>query len=132
MSLLPFRLRSKPGINIVPLVDVLMVLIFFILMTMQFRNINTFNITPPKMESADVGNDSDSIVIGIKPQGTFIYNDVVIKQEELENFLLARSRENKEQSVIVFADEEVPVKYMTAVMDASRKAGLEKIRLQVR
>lgn len=132
MSLLASRNRSKPGINIVPLVDVLIVLIFFILMTMQFRNINTLNITPPKMDTADVGSGNDSIAIVINSQGGFMCNDAVIKQEELEHFLLNAGKENKQQSVIVLADEEAPVKYMTAVMDASRKAGLEKVRFQVR
>lgn len=130
--LLPKRNRPKPGINIVPLIDVLIVLIFFILMTMQFRNISTLNISPPKMETA--GNDSvapDSISVAINPEGAYIFNDIIVTQEELEASLLKAAQSNSQQSVLVLADKETALKHMTAVMDASRKAGLEKVRLQV-
>jgi len=43
MSVIPKRRRRKAEINIVPLVDVLVVLIFFFLVSMQFRNLNLLN-----------------------------------------------------------------------------------------
>lgn len=132
MSLLTPPRSPKPAINIVPLVDVLIVLIFFILMTMQFRNLSTLNITPPKMETAGPNKATDDISIGINPEGGFFYNNRVVTKEELESSLLNASKINKHQSVLVLADEETAVKHMTTVMDASRKAGLEKVRLQVR
>lgn len=132
MSLLPQKTRSKPFINIVPLIDVLIVLIFFILMTMQFRNINLLNITPPKMDAADSGNAENSISIAIDAKGDFFYNNIQIKQEELEDIFQKAAKENNHQTVIVLADELAAIKYMTAAMDASRKAGLEKVRLQMR
>lgn len=131
-SLLPAR-RSKPGINIVPLIDVLIVLIFFILMTMQFRNISTLDITPPKMETA--GNDRaaiESISVAINPAGSLFLNDALITEKDLEDFLMKAGETNKQQSVLVLADKETALKYMTTVMDVSRKAGLEKVRLQVK
>jgi len=132
MSLLIPKTRSKPSINIVPLIDVLIVLIFFILMTMQFRNVNLLNITPPKMDAADAGTIQDTISIAIDSEGIFFYNNQVVAREEMEKFLLNAAEENNQQSVLVLADEETAIKHMTAVMDASRKAGLEKVRLQMR
>lgn len=132
MSLLLPARRTKPGINIVPLIDVLIVLIFFILMTMQFRNISTLDITPPKMETA--GNDTaaiESISVAINPAGNLFLNDVLITEKDLEDFLMKAGETNKQQSVLVLADKETALKYMTTVMDVSRKAGLEKVRLQV-
>lgn len=130
-TLLPVR-RAKPGINIVPLIDVLIVLIFFILMTMQFRNISTLDITPPKMETA--GKDKaavESISVAINPAGSLFLNDALVTEKELEEFLMKAGETNKQQSVLVLADKETALKYMTTVMDVSRKAGLEKVRLQV-
>lgn len=131
--LLPQRRRIKHGINIVPLIDVLIVLIFFILMTMQFKNINTLNITPPKMETA--GNDvltPESLSIAINLSGEYIFKDKIMTEEELKAALIIAGKEDAQQAVLVLADKEVALKYMTAVMDASRKAGLEKVRLQVK
>lgn len=132
MSLLIPKARTKPFINIVPLIDVLIVLIFFILMTMQFRNVNMLNITPPKMDAADSGILENSISIAIDSKGDYFYNDAIISIEELEHSLLNAAKENNQQTILVLADEETAIKHMTAVMDASRKAGLEKVRLQMR
>lgn len=132
MSLLIPKARSKPFINIVPLIDVLIVLIFFILMTMQFRNVNLLNITPPKMDAADRGNVEDTLSIAIDAEGTFFYNNNVVLNADLENFFLRAAKENNEQTVLVLADEKAAIKHMTAVMDASRKAGLGKVHLQLR
>ena len=43
------RRRRRPMINIVPLVDVLTVLLFFFLVTMQFKQVSTLNIMVPKI-----------------------------------------------------------------------------------
>ena len=48
------RKRRKPRIDIVPLVDVLMVLIIFFLVTMQFQNLRALNVKLPEIESAGV------------------------------------------------------------------------------
>lgn len=129
MSLLGNKERPKVGINIVPLVDVLIVLIFFILMTMQFKNLNVLDITPPKMETAGENKVPDDLLVGIDTEGGFFFNNNPVTQEELAEALMGA---NKQQSVLVLADEDAALKYMTTVMDASRKAGLEKVRLQVR
>ena len=42
---LPVSRRRPPSINIVPLVDVLTVLLFFFMVTMQFKQSSTLNIT---------------------------------------------------------------------------------------
>jgi biopolymer transport protein ExbD len=51
MSLLARR-RNKASINIIPLMDVLTILIFFFLVSMQFKEMTTLNLTLPKIESA--------------------------------------------------------------------------------
>ncbi|PWU06199.1 MAG: biopolymer transporter ExbD [Verrucomicrobia bacterium] len=131
MSLLLPKARQKPFINIVPLIDVLIVLIFFILMTMQFRNVNLLNITPPKMDEAPAGSSRESISIAIDSEGAFYFEGNPITQNGMENLFLDKAKENKEQPVILLADQESAIKHMTSVMDAARKAGLA-IRLQVR
>jgi len=44
--------RRKPKIDIVPLVDVLMVLIIFFLVTMQFQDLRALNVKLPEIKTA--------------------------------------------------------------------------------
>ncbi|MGE9297410.1 MAG: ExbD/TolR family protein [Puniceicoccales bacterium] len=126
------RIRRKTEINIVPLIDVLIVLIFFFLMTMQFRNLNVLNITPPKMETAGKTGEVDQIVIGITTEGEFFLNNEVATQDEIVAAFTAAAMQEEKPNILVQADEEVPLKHVTFVMDESRKVDLGKVRLQAR
>lgn len=132
MSLIVKRRRAKIGINIVPLVDVLIVLIFFFLVTMHFKNTNVLQITPPKVESSGKDNSPQMIVVGIHSNGTYYLNDEELSAENLAAALSLAGKLDQHQPVLIVADEQSALKYMTTVMDASKKAGLDQIRLQVR
>ena len=65
------RGRKSPRIDIVPLVDVLMVLIIFFLVTMQFRNLRAINVRLPKIETAGSNLLQKEIVLSIDSEGNF-------------------------------------------------------------
>ena len=48
MSGLYVKKRRRPELNLVPLIDVLVMLVFFAFVTMQFRSMTTMNLTLPK------------------------------------------------------------------------------------
>jgi biopolymer transport protein ExbD len=131
MSLL-VRRKKKADFNIVPLVDVLMVLIFFFLMTMQFKNEDVLNITPPKIETAGANALSDQILIAISPEGDYYLNNQKIDQEMLEQALKIAGENDPDQPVLLVSDEETPLKYVTHVMDWCRGNKLNKIKLKSR
>lgn len=127
------RKHRKVEINIIPLVDVLIVLIFFFLVSMQFRNITTLNIVPPEIETAGNNKLLEQIEIGISPEGFFFYNGEEVPQEAIPELLeLAANTGSSDIPVVLLADAESYLKHVTFVMDACRKAGLENIRLQSR
>ena len=68
MSYIKCRLR-KPYVNIVPLVDVLTVLLFFFIVTMQFKQFKVLNITMPEIRTAGINQLDEQIVIAIDEIG---------------------------------------------------------------
>ena len=62
MSLL-LKKRRKPRIDVVPLIDVLMVLIIFFLVTMQFRDLRALNVKLPKIDTAGSNLIKNELVI---------------------------------------------------------------------
>ena len=126
------RKSRKVVINIVPLVDVLIVLIFFFLMTMQFRNVTTLNLTLPKIETAGQNNFDKNIVIEINKDGEFLVNGTRLSREEFEPAIRQLKPVADEITVLIRADEETLLKNLTYIMDSCRKSGLDKIRLQSR
>jgi len=126
------RVRRRTEINIVPLIDVLIVLIFFFLMTMQFRNLNVLNITPPKMETAGKSGEVDQLVIGITTEGQFFLDNELVTEDEIVRAFTQAALQEEKPNILVQADEDVPLKHVTFVMDESRKVELGKVRLQAR
>lgn len=123
--------KVRTGVNIVPLVDVLIVLIFFFLMTMQFRDQTMLDITPPEMETAEHQRLSDNVVIAVDKDGGIFYNEEATDIHALEGSLEKLATDKPSTPVLLLADQESALKYMTSVIDLSRKVGLKQLRLQV-
>lgn len=126
------RRRRTPTINIVPLVDVLTVLLFFFLVTMQFKQVSTLNITVPKIETAGENEIAEQIVIAVSPEGEFFLNDRSVYREQLDEAMRLAGELTPDMPVLLIADENVPLKNVTEVMDICRANQLNKIRLQSR
>lgn len=132
MSVIPKRRRRKAEINIVPLVDVLVVLIFFFLVSMQFRNLTLLNLTLPKIETAGKEQPAESLQIGVDVDGNYYLNGVLISDEDLMEQVNKMAEIRKDTPVLIMADENSLLHKVTYLMDTCRKAGLEKVRLQSR
>lgn len=131
MSLVQRR-RARPTINIVPLVDVLTVLLFFFLVTMQFKQVSALNITVPKIETAGRNEIVEQIVIAVSPAGDLFLNDQPVREDVLGAALKVAGEITPDKPVLLIADEEAPLKHVTRVMDLCRGNRLNKIRLQSR
>jgi len=132
MSGLYQRKRKRPEMNLVPLIDVLVMLIFFAFVTMQFRTIATMNLTLPKVETAGKSELKESITISITKEGTVDFNGKPASMEALEELVHQVGTVTKDIPVVIRSDENTPLRYVTQAMDICRKQGLNKIRLQSR
>ena len=132
MSGLYQKRRGRPELNLVPLIDVLVMLIFFAFVTMQFRSVTTMNLTLPKVETAGKSELKDSLTISITKTGELAFNGKPARMENIEELVAQVGQVSKDITVLIRSDEDTPLKYITEVMDACRKQGLNKIRLQSR
>ena len=111
------RRRRRAEVNIVPLVDVLLVLIFFFVMTMQFRQPRVLNLELPEIETAGVNQDRDFLRLVIDPEGAFYLNEQPVNRDELRAALQVAGQANPDQPVLLAAHEETPLRILTEVMD---------------
>ena len=131
MSLIT-RKRKKPRIDVVPLIDVLMVLIIFFLVTMQFRDLRALNVKLPKIDTAGSNLISNELIVSISKEGEFYVNAKEVSIKKLTQLLKATATLPKKPVILVVADEDVPLKHVTKVVDLCRENGLEDFRLQSR
>jgi biopolymer transport protein ExbD len=112
--------------------DVLTILIFFFLVSMQFKEMTTLNLTLPKIESAGRNDFPDRILIGIDEAGQVFLENQPIPVAELQAVLSKISEVSNDIPVLVKAHNMTPLQTVTEVMDACRLNGLSKIRIQSR
>ena len=132
MSGLYQRRRRRPEMNLLPLIDVLVMLIFFAFVTMQFRSAATLNITLPKVETAGKNEFKGTVTIGVSNEGIMTFNGDVVTEEQIEGLLQQVRDVDRNIPVLIAADEETPLKTVAFLMDACRKTGLNKFSLQSR
>ena len=126
------RRQRKLYVNIVPLVDVLTVLLFFFIVTMQFKEIKVLNITMPEIKTAGMNQIDEQILIAIDASGGLFFNGISVSNQQLSEALIATSKMKDDFSIPIMADEATELKVITEVMDLCRNNQFNKIRLQSR
>lgn len=132
MSGLYQKRRKRPELNLVPLIDVLVILIFFAFVTMQFRSATTLNITVPKVQTSGKNQFSGKVEIGIDNEGQISLNGRIVTIVKMEDMLKEVKAVNPDTPILVKADETSHFGIVTQVWDACRRLGLNKVVMQTR
>ena len=124
--------KRVPRIDIVPLVDVLLVLILFFLVTMQFQDLKALNLKLPEIKTAGSNLALDDLVLSIRKNGDFLVNGNAISETALIEILSASVKYSQSPTLLISADEETPLKFVTKAIDISRSNGVVDFRLHSR
>ncbi len=112
--------------NLVPLIDVLLILLIFFIVTFSMaQRENDLNISVP---AADSGAPKDrqvgEIVVNIARDGGLKVNTQELNEEQLGQRFRDIFALNPKQAIIIRADEETVYKKMFRVLDLCYQAGL--------
>jgi biopolymer transport protein ExbD len=118
-----------PGIQLAPLVDVLLLLLIFFLLTWNAaRNENELDVKVPKAsaakeKSAPVGD----VVVNVKADGNVVVNRRTLTSAELTDLLKSLVQLNSEQAVIIRGDEAGAYKNIIGVLNVCTDAGITNV-----
>ncbi len=119
--------RELNQINVIPLVDVMLVLLVIVLTTATF--ISTGQIPVNLAKAKEVGDRKDvPIVITLTAEGGLYMNDKPVSENGLPAVLGGLSRES---SVVVRADKVTVLERFVAVVDEVRTLGFQRVSLEV-
>ena len=128
-----FRRKSSledPEINFIPLIDVLLVIIIFLVVSTTFSKFSELKINLPIAEANQSKDKDDSINIIITEDGQYSINERIIETVSLEKLvaeLRAESNGKTDMPVIINADAMTTHQSVVDVMEASRLVGLNRI-----
>lgn len=130
MSLVVAR-RRRADINVVPLIDVMVVLVFFLLLSGRFEQTRALAIVPPTASAGTAGAEASSLIVGVDRDGKLYLEGRPIAAEALAKALVDHALKSPGTEVIIVADERSLTGAAVGALDAAAKAGL-KPRLQTR
>ncbi len=116
---------SLEGINITPLVDVVLVLLLIFMVTAPVLQ-SGVEVAVPQTRTVNQLTEQHRVVTVDKEQNVFL-DDKPVNVHDLPQ-LLARGHDAK-QTVYVRADQRVPFGAFASVMDAVRQAGIANISI---
>jgi len=119
--------RDIDQINVIPLVDVMLVLLVIVLTTATF--ISSGQIPVNLAKAKEVGDRKDApIVITLTADGALFLNDRAVPEGGLQGAL---TREPRELSVVVRADKVTLLERFVSVVDEVRGLGFQQVSLEV-
>ena len=118
-----------PGIQLAPLVDVLLLLlIFFILTWNAARNENELDVKIPKAAAAKEKTATmGDVVVNVKADGNVVVNRRIMSGTELADMMRNLVQLYPDQAVIIRGDEEGAYKHIVGVLNICSEAGVTNV-----
>ncbi|HEX2649633.1 MAG TPA: biopolymer transporter ExbD [Burkholderiales bacterium] len=124
------RYKEEPEINLVPLIDVMMVILIFLMITTTYSKYTELKINLPTAEAERQQERPNEISVLVGAQGQYVINKAPVQYSSVEQLAaeLRRAGEGlREPIVIISADRVSNWQAVVRVMEAARVAGLSQI-----
>lgn len=125
------RLAVQSGVNMTAMIDVLLVLIIFFMVSSTLIKSRGIQVNVPESRSAE-SETRNLLVVSIKRTGELYLNDEPVEAGSLGALLRKRSQELGQDVVIIKGDQQIPYAKMVEVMDLAKMAGMKKISLDTK
>jgi biopolymer transport protein ExbD len=132
-----FRNRAEPrvmGFQIAPMVDILLVLLCFFIVTWSFAK-KEMDLSV-KVPSAQNAKESSSVlnqtVLNVRVDGTVVWNNAQVSRKDLEERLKTLAKDFPDFAIIVRGDEKVEWRFIASVIDTCRAANIWNVAFATR
>ena len=130
MNLRGTRGRDDPEINFIPLIDVLLVILIFLMVTTTYQRVAELQITLPEADADAAKQRPKEVNVGIDAQGRYVIDKNVFTFTNvgaLGEMLRKAAGDTKDPVVIINADANATHQSVIHVMEAARQVGLVHI-----
>lgn len=122
--------REEPEINLVPFIDVMIVIVIFLAVTTTYSRFSELQINLPTAEANRPADRPNQINVGVSANGQYVINRRQVTfstPAALSAELRKAAGSNPDPIVIINADSNATHQSVINVMEAARLAGLGKI-----
>ena len=122
--------RDEPEINLIPLIDVLLVILIFLMVTTTYARFSELKINLPTSGAEQTPNKPRQIEVIVDASGNYQINDTLLTQvtpEALANALKQAAGSDNDPVLVINADAKAAHQSVINVMEAARQVGMSRI-----
>jgi biopolymer transport protein ExbD len=124
------RRLDEPEINLIPFIDVLLVVLIFLMLTTTYSRFTELQVNLPAASAEPMRERPGEIIVAVASDGRFAVNQQPVDGRSVEQLAAALTRAAEGRSdvvVIVSADATAAHQSVINVLDAARRAGLMRL-----
>ena len=126
-SLGTVSVSAEPEINLIPFIDVLLVVLIFLMISTTFTRYQELAITLPTASGVESQAESKQVHIAVSRDGRFAINGKVTDSSQLSNALTQLGSKESNLQVNIDADAKAPHQSVMTALEAARDANLSNI-----
>jgi biopolymer transport protein ExbD len=125
------RRHDEPEINLIPLIDVLLVILIFLMVTTTYARFSELQINLPEAEGDSPKEAPTQINVGVDEQGAYRVGNLPVAARGdvgvLVQALKTAAGSQKDPVIVISADAHATHQSVIRVMDAARRAGYPRV-----
>ena len=124
------RGHDEPEINLIPLIDVLLVIIIFLMLTTTYAKFSGLEINLPTADAAKQAEQPNEVNVAVTANGQVQVNKTVLASADVRTIseaLVRAAGGNKDPVIVINADAKATHQSVVDVMQAAQVAGFPHI-----
>ena len=122
------RPAPEPEINLIPFIDVLLVVLIFLMLTTTWSRLTEINLSLPVADAQNPNERPRQIVLTISSQGQFAMNKSPVGGTSVEALTAVLTPlAAKDVTLVISADASATHQSVVNAMEAARRSGLSQI-----
>ena len=122
--------RDEPEINLIPLIDVLLVILIFLMVSTTYARFSELKINLPTSGAEQTPNKPMQIEVTVDASGNYQINDALLTQASpttLATALKQAAGNDNDPVLVINADAKATHQSVINVMEAARQLGMSRI-----
>jgi biopolymer transport protein ExbD len=124
------RTNEEPEINLIPFIDVLLVVLIFLMLSTTYSKFTEMQIVLPSADTETQKDYPKELIVAIAADGSLSVNRTPLVSRTMDSVTAAladAAKGSNDSVVIISADASAKHQSVISVMEAARRAGLNHI-----
>ena len=122
--------RDEPEINLIPFIDVLLVILIFLMLSTTYSKFRELQIKLPVADAEHQRDYPKEVIVSVSSDGRYVVNRVAVEGRSLEALgaaLVLGAKVGKDSVIVISADASAAHQAVITVMEAARRNGFSQI-----